>query len=67
MWRFLMRSVARFLISGVIAWLAFRMRSRARPEDVQRQLFRHQTRGMGLRMTDWLRDRARPRWLRVRD
>ena len=38
----------------------------ARPADVQRHLFREQTRGMGLRMTDWLRNHLRPHWLRVR-
>jgi hypothetical protein len=47
-------------------WLSSR---RARPvhdRDVARHLYRSQTRGMGLRLTDWARDRLRPRWLRVR-
>jgi len=47
-------------------WLAARRRPRIGPEDVQRHLYRQQTRGMGLRMSEWLRDRLRPRWLRVR-
>jgi hypothetical protein len=38
----------------------------ARPEDVERQSYRQQTRGMGLRWTEALRDRLRPGWLRVR-
>jgi hypothetical protein len=33
---------------------------------VQRQLYRQQTHGLGLRMTEWLRDHLRPRWLRLR-
>ncbi len=33
---------------------------------VRRHMFRAQTRGMGVRWTEWLRDRLRPRWLRVR-
>jgi hypothetical protein len=37
-----------------------------RPEDIRRQFYRSQTRGMGLRMTDWARDRLRPDWLRLR-
>jgi len=37
----------------------------SRPEDVERHLYRQQTRGMGLRMTEGLRDRLRPGWLRV--
>jgi hypothetical protein len=49
-----------------MTWLAARRRLPARPDDVERQLYRHQTRGMGLRMTEWLRDRLRPAWLRLR-
>ncbi len=48
------------------SWVAARRRLRVRPEDVQRQVHRHQTRGMGLRMSEWLRDRLRPGWLRLR-
>ena len=47
-------------------WLAARRRAKVRPEDVQHHLYRQQTRGLGLRWTEWLRDRLRPRWLRVR-
>jgi hypothetical protein len=47
-------------------WLAALRRAKARPEDVQRQVYRAQTRGMGLRLSEWLRDRLRPTWLRVR-
>ncbi len=47
-------------------WLAERRRPRpATPTDVEKHVFRHQTRGMGLRMTEHLRDEMRPRWLRV--
>ncbi len=47
-------------------WLADRGRPRITPDDLSRYEYRQQTRGMGLRMTEWLRDRLRPRWLRVR-
>ena len=47
-------------------WLAAQRRPRVRPADVARQLYRAQTRGMGLRVTEWLRDHLRPAWLRVR-
>jgi len=48
------------------AWCASWRRPRLRPEHFRRHLFRQQTRGMGLRMSEWLRDRARPSWLRIR-
>lgn len=41
-------------------------RPRIRPRDYAPHLYRSQTRGMGLRLTEWLRNRLRPRWLRVR-
>jgi hypothetical protein len=47
-------------------WLASRRWSEVRAEDVARHDYRAQTRGMGLRMTEWLRDRLRPSWLRLR-
>jgi hypothetical protein len=47
-------------------WLAAWRRVKVRPEDVQRHIYRAQTRGKGLRLTEWLRDRLRPAWLRVR-
>lgn len=47
-------------------WLASRRRVRIRREDEQRFVYRHQTRLMGVRLTEWLRDRLRPRWLRLR-
>ncbi|MBI5864982.1 MAG: hypothetical protein HZB38_10845 [Planctomycetes bacterium] len=34
--------------------------------DIRRQLFRTQTRGMGLRFVDAWRDAFRSRWLRIR-
>ena len=48
------------------AWWAGRRKPRARPEHVSRQVYRVQTRGLGLRFTEFLRDRLRPRWLRLR-
>ncbi|MBN2446234.1 MAG: hypothetical protein JXO22_05895 [Phycisphaerae bacterium] len=42
------------------------LRPRVREVDIRRQDYRGQTRGMGLRMTEPLRDRLRRRWLRVR-
>lgn len=55
--------LARLWLLGV--WVAARRRVRARTEDVQGQVYRQQTRGMGVRMSEWLRDRMRPTWLRV--
>jgi hypothetical protein len=49
------------------AWLASWRRARVRPEHVRQHVYRQQTRGMGLRMSEWLRDRARPVWLRIRN
>jgi len=48
-------------------WIAARRPVRVRDEDVARHLYRAQIRGMGLRMTEWLRDRLRPRWLRIQN
>jgi hypothetical protein len=50
------------LWSLATAWAA-RRRPRAAPRSPD---FRAQTRGMGLRMSEWLRDRLRPGWLRLR-
>jgi len=47
------------------AWLAGRRRPGAAPADVARLEYRTQARGMPLRMTEWLRDRLRPAWLRL--
>jgi hypothetical protein len=47
-------------------WLAARRRVRVSPDDLRRLDFPAQTRGRGLRMTEWLRDRLRPGWLRMR-
>lgn len=47
------------------AWLSARRRVQADtvvPPDTHRR----QTRGMGVRMNEQLRDRMRPRWLRLR-
>jgi hypothetical protein len=35
-------------------------------DDYRQHLYRAQTHGMGLRMNEWLRDRLRHRWLRIR-
>ncbi|MGD8451048.1 MAG: hypothetical protein PVJ57_04460 [Phycisphaerae bacterium] len=55
----------RWLWSWGTWWASFR-RPRVRPEDVRRHLYRQQTRGMGVRWSEWLRDRLRPTWLRLR-
>ncbi len=54
------------LIWIVAVWFASRRRARPRPEDYSAHLYRTQTRGMGLRLTEWLRDRLRPGWLHIR-
>jgi len=54
------------LIWNLGGLLGSRRRPVATPEDVRRFEYRTQTRGMGLRLTEWLRDRLRPRWLRIR-
>jgi hypothetical protein len=48
------------------AWLAARRRVRVSDAAATEADFRSQTRGRGLRMTKWLRDRLRPTWLRLR-
>lgn len=63
--RGLRAALARWLWS-LGTWRAARRRLGVRSQDVQRQLYRTQTRGMGLRFTERLRDRLRPRWLRLR-
>lgn len=50
----------------ISTWLAARRRPRSSGVDFRRQLFRSQTRGMNLRITEWVRDRLRPSWLRLR-
>jgi hypothetical protein len=47
-------------------WLDARRKAGAGDADVARHLYRHQTRGMNLRLSEWLRDRLRPSWLRLR-
>lgn len=47
-------------------WIAVRRRSRASARGFAEREMRSQTRGMGLRMTEGLRDRLRPAWLRLR-
>jgi hypothetical protein len=47
-------------------WLGSRRRAAVRSADVAQHDYRTQTRGMPLRMTEWLRDRLRPAWLRLR-
>lgn len=46
-------------------WYASRRRPRVLPEHVERLTYREQTRGLGLRLTERLRDRLRPAWLRL--
>jgi hypothetical protein len=46
-------------------WLAARRKAKVLPEDLARSDYRGQTRGMGLRMREALRDKLRPRWLKV--
>ncbi len=48
------------------SWLARWRRVKVWPADVRRHLYREQTRGMGLRMTERLRNTLRPGWLRLR-
>jgi len=47
-------------------WLARRRRPQLDEQDVRRHIYRDQTRSMGVRLTERLRDRLRPRWLRLR-
>jgi len=47
-------------------WFALRRRQEPRPDEITRHDYRTQTRGMALRMTERLRDRLRPSWLRLR-
>jgi hypothetical protein len=47
-------------------WLRSRRRTRASFADHARLDFKPQTRGRGLRLTEWLRDKLRPDWLRIR-
>ncbi len=51
---------------SLAAWLAARRRVRVPDAVALATDFRSQTRGRGLRMTEWLRDRLRPSWLRLR-
>ncbi len=51
---------------ALAVWLSARRAARADGDAHRRLDFRTQTRGMGLRLTEWLRDRMRPGWLRVR-
>jgi len=55
-----------FWLWSMGTWLASRRRPRIRPEDYRPYLYRHQTRLLGVRMIEWLRDRLRPAWLRLR-
>ncbi len=68
--RFARRKLPRRLLSRLWdlgTWLAARRPIEAGADDYRRFDYRTQTRGMGLRMTDWLRNRLRPRWLKLRD
>lgn len=48
------------------AWLASRRRACISADELRSHDHRAQTRGMGLRMTEFLRNRLRPAWLRMR-
>lgn len=51
---------------AALSWLLARRRTRLEARDGLRGDFRTQTRGGGFRVTEWLRDRLRPGWLRMR-
>lgn len=61
--RLRLRIVESFWLAA--AWLASRRRTRATAAQSQRHVFRDQTRRMGLRFDEPLRDTMRTRWLRV--
>lgn len=46
-------------------FLAGRRRARPRPEDIRRLDWPTDTRRIGVRVNELLRDRMRPRWLRL--
>ena len=46
-------------------WWAARRRPALTRDALGAHDYRTQTRGMGLRMTEWLRDLLRPRWLKL--
>jgi hypothetical protein len=55
-------------IRSLLWWATIRFGGRRLSEDeqaVSRLDFPTQVRGRGWRITEWLRDRLRPRWLRV--
>ena len=47
-------------------WIGSWRRARHSARDEQRQDFSTQTRGRGMRMSEFLRDRLRGKWLRLR-
>jgi hypothetical protein len=51
---------------AALTWLAGRRRPRVHERHVREQHWNSQTRGRGLRMSEPLRDRLRPRWLQLR-
>lgn len=57
-----MLSTAIWTLGG---WIAARRSPATRHADVAQHEYRTQTRGMAVRMTEWLRDRLRPGWLRL--
>lgn len=46
-------------------WWAGRRKPRPGPQHIRRHLWRIDTRRMNVRTTELLRDRMRPRWLRI--
>jgi hypothetical protein len=59
------RRLARALWSAA-SWCAGRRRATWARADFERHWFRSQTRGMGLGLSEWARNRLRIRWLRLR-
>ncbi len=60
-----MRRAALTRVWALGAWWAGRRKPRAGLEHVRRYLWRSDTRRMNVRITELLRDRMRPRWLRI--
>jgi hypothetical protein len=61
-----LRSFALHAVWSLSDWLATRRRAQPTPGQMRRLDISTRTRGRGMRMTEWLRDRLRPGWLRVR-
>lgn len=51
---------------NLATWLASRRREKGESIDLEQALGGWQVRGRALRWSEWLRDRLRPGWLRLR-